>query len=250
MGPDTRPTLDNLRLFLTVDHPCGYLPERMARNLVADPEVVDQATYNKLAHLGFRRSGEHIYRPHCPGCDACQSLRVPVREFQPNRNQRRNWQRNSDLRVEIRDPGFRREHFELFQHYLKSRHPDGGMDNATPDSYLDFITAQWSDTLLMEFRDGARLLAVAVVDRLADGLSAVYTFFDPGAYRRSLGTYAIIQQITEARRLGLTWVYLGYWIAECDKMRYKATFRPYEVFRNGRWCRPPGQNDVGSGTGR
>jgi len=239
MRPDNRHSLDTLRLFLTVDHPCGYLPERQARNLVADPEAVNQTIYNKLAHLGFRRSGDHVYRPHCPHCDACQSLRVPVQQFRPNRNQRRIWQRNEDLRVEIRNSEFSWEHFHLFEHYLKSRHPQGGMDNATPESYLDFVTSQWSDTLLVEFRsDDDRLLALAVVDRLADGLSAVYTFFDPHETRRSLGTHAILWQIAEAERLGLDWVYLGYWIGECEKMRYKASFRPYELFRNGHWYTP------------
>lgn len=240
MRPKDHHSLETLRLFLTVDHACGYLVGQQARNLVADPEAVDQVIYDNLARMGFRRSGGHIYRPHCAHCEACQSLRVAADDFTPNRSQRRVWQRNQDLQVTILDSEFCWEHFYLFERYLKSRHPHGGMDNASPESYLDFITSDWSDTMLVEFRDNINcLLAVAVVDRLADGLSAVYTFFDPDATRRSPGTLAILWEIQEARRLGLDWVYLGYWIADCEKMRYKSSFTPHQIFLNGRWIGPP-----------
>lgn len=220
-------------------HTCGYLPERQARNLVADPEVIDQPIYDRLARLGFRRSGDHVYRPHCPGCDACESLRIPVQRFTPNRSQRRIWQRNQDLHTEVVDCLFRDEHFALFSTYLKARHLGGGMDDTTPESYLDFITSPWSDTRLVEFRHQRQLLAVAVVDYLADGLSAVYTYFDPNQTRRSLGIQAILWQIYESQRLQLPWTYLGYWIANCEKMRYKADFVPHEVFRHGDWQSKP-----------
>ena len=228
-------SLRSLRLLLSAEHGCSYLLGRPARHLVADPLIIDNQIYSRLATLGFRRSGDHAYRPHCRGCKACLSLRIPVRAFQPNRSQRRTWNRNRDLRVQCLKPVFDFEHYQLFSHYLQARHPGGGMDNSSPESYLSFITAGWSDTLLYEFRRSDRLLAVAIVDRLDNGLSAVYTFFDPAEAARSLGTYAILWQLAEARRLELEWVYLGYWVQECYKMAYKANFRPHQVFVGGGW---------------
>ena len=227
--------LDALRLFVTVEHECNYLPSRSARNLVADPEVTDQQIYSQLAKSGFRRSGDHVYRPHCPSCNACQSLRIPVTRFRPNRSQLRTYKRNQDLFVRELNCQFSWEHFRLFQRYLRSRHRNGGMDNTDPDHYFSFIASSWSFTRLYEFRHQQRLVAVAVVDYLDDGLSAVYTFFDPQEAMRGLGTYTILWQIGEAARLGLHWVYLGYWIRDCPKMTYKSNFRPHEIFFQGQW---------------
>lgn len=228
-------SLRSLRLLLSAEHNCSYLPGRPARHLVADPLVVNNQVYSQLATLGFRRSGDHVYRPHCRGCKACLSLRIPVRAFRSNRSQRRTWNRNRDLQVRCLKPVFDFEHYQLFSRYLQARHPGGGMDDSSPESYLSFITAGWSDTLLYEFRRGGRLLAVAIVDRLDNGLSAVYTFFDPTETARGLGTYAILWQLADARRQELEWVYLGYWVQECHKMAYKANFRPHQVFVGGGW---------------
>jgi len=239
MTANLRPHLTRqMRLFITTDYPCSYLPQRQARNLVADPVAVNQLAFEQLMLMGFRRSGEHVYRPHCQGCHDCQSLRIPVAEFQPNRSQRRIWRRNQDLRVRFTAPGFRLEHYRLFERYVHSRHPQGGMDNTNPDSYLSFISSHWSDTWLWEFSDREGLCAVAVVDHLQDGLSAVYTFFDPDKPARSLGTYAILRQIEQAKQQGLSWVYLGYWVRNCHKMAYKAQFKPYQLFHDGEWHCP------------
>ena len=227
--------LSVLRLFLTTEHSCSYLPGRRARHLVADPLAVDNSLYSHLITLGFRRSGDHVYRPQCAGCKACLSLRIPVPTFKPNRSQRRIWNKNQDLQVHWLEPCLHAEHYRLFARYLEARHPNGGMDDSSPESYLSFITTGWSDTCLCEFRQDSRLLAVAVTDRVDDGLSAVYTFFDPAVTARSLGTYAILWQIAEARRRGLEWVYLGYWVQECRKMAYKANFRPCQLFIGGKW---------------
>lgn len=231
-----RDSLYDLRMFLTTDYPCSYLPGRMARNLVADPTVTDNRLYTQLAGLGFRRSGEHIYRPHCRGCTACRSLRIPVERFQPNRAQRRIWTRNQDLHMREMEATFQDEHFELFARYIMVRHSGGGMDPASPENYWSFVTSRWCPTWLCEFRLHQRLLAVAVIDRLDNGLSAVYTFFDPLEEARGLGTFAILWQIAEAQRLGLDWVYLGYWIERCSKMAYKARFNPHEIFITERWA--------------
>lgn len=230
-----RDSLYDLRMFLTTDYSCSYLPGRRARNLVADPTVTDNPLYTQLAELGFRRSGEHVYRPHCRGCAACRSLRIPVERFRPNRSQGRLWKRNRDLRARARPAEFDSEHFELFARYIGNRHAGGGMDPASPENYWSFVTSRWCSTWLYEFRLDRALLAVAVVDRMDEGLSAVYTFFDPLHKARGLGTYAILWQIAEARRLGLPWVYLGYWIEQCGKMAYKARFNPHEIFVPERW---------------
>ncbi|MCC8998625.1 MAG: arginyltransferase [Candidatus Contendobacter sp.] len=227
--------LYDLRMFLTTDYGCSYLPGRLARNLVADPAVTNQGLYTQLADMGFRRSGDHVYRPHCRGCAACRSLRIPANRFQPNRSQRRIWARNQDLQMQALEAEFKDEHFDLFARYVMVRHSGGGMDPASPDSYWSFITSRWCPTGLCEFRRDQQLLAVAVVDRLDNGLSAVYTFFDPLEETRGLGTFAILWQIAEARRLGLDWVYLGYWVEHCGKMSYKTRFRPHEIFVAERW---------------
>lgn len=231
-----------LSLYITGEHECAYLPERTARTVFVDPGFpLRNGHYSSLIRQGMRRSGRYIYNPSCPHCDACQSLRVPVREFSPRRRQRRCWRRNSDLQSTVRSAAFHQEHFDLYRRYLGERHPGGGMDAHDESGYMDFLISPWSETRFVEFRLDGRLLAVSVIDLVADGFSAVYTFFDPFDARRGLGSYAILWQIDAARRYGLDYVYLGYWIAECDKMRYKADYQPCEVYRSGAWERliPP-----------
>lgn len=231
----TMPPPVPLKLFLTVEHPCGYLPGRQARNLIVDPEVVDQSLYNRLSKLGFRRSGGFIYRPECSACQACRSLRISVPRFLPDRSQRRTWQRNVDLQVSRRRPAYSDEHFRLFSDYLALRHPGGGMDETSPEQFMGFVRSIWSDSWFYEFRLGSRLLAVAVVDVLDDGLSAVYTYFDPREGKRGLGTHAVLWQIREAAAMGLAWVYLGFWVDGAARMEYKTRFRPNQVFGQNRW---------------
>lgn len=225
-----------LSFFATPEHPCSYLDDRQAVTVFADPDYPkDSNLYSVLSRHGFRRSGEHIYRPHCTHCNACTPLRVLARQFTPNRNQRRAWKKNKDLSVTAVQPAFASEHFELYRRYLASRHPDGGMDNQGPNQYLDFLTSIWSDTTFFEFRKDGKLLAVAVCDRIDDGLSAVYSFYDPDYPKRSLGTYLILWLVEHARNLGLHAVYLGYWIAESRKMAYKSQFHPAEQLDDGVW---------------
>ncbi|QBQ53608.1 arginyltransferase [Nitrosococcus wardiae] len=227
----------SLDFYLSSPHSCGYLPGQTATNLFVDPEVaMDIAHYSTLARLGFRRSGRLVYRPHCSHCSACLPVRIPVAQFQPNRSQQRAWKINQDLSAIYRPVEFRAEHFDLFYRYLKVRHVKGGMDNSTPEDYLSFIASDWDETSLIEFRDAKdQLLAVAVIDALTDGISAVYSFFDPILKRRSLGVYIILWEINEAKELNLPYVYLGYWIKACQKMQYKSTFRPLEVYQDKKW---------------
>ncbi len=217
-------------------HACSYLPDRAATTVFLDPDYPrDQRVYTLLSQSGFRRSGQHIYRPHCQDCNACTPVRVRVADFQPRRSQRRAWQKNCDLQVQSCRPSFRFEHFSLFQRYLLSRHPGGGMDDSTPIQYMDFLSSPWCDTDFWEFRLGKTLLAVAVLDRLEDGFSAVYTFFDPGYPQRSLGVFTVLWSIQQTRGQGLDWLYLGYWISSSPKMRYKCEYQPQEHLCGARW---------------
>jgi arginine-tRNA-protein transferase len=227
---------DRVSLYATPPHECMYLPERTAITVFLDPLFPKSPhIYSALSAQGFRRSGEHLYRPHCQACQACVPLRIPTGRFAARRTQRRVWNKNQDIEVIRTDPGYRHEHFELYVRYLSHRHSGGGMDNPSPHSYMQFLTCRWARTYFYEFRLAGQLLGVAVADQFDNGLSAIYNFFDPGQSWRSLGAYMILWEIQEARRLGLPYLYLGYWIPECRKMRYKVEYQPVEYYRRGNW---------------
>ncbi|MCB1802343.1 MAG: arginyltransferase [Gammaproteobacteria bacterium] len=227
-----------LPLYLSAPHACSYLPNRLSSTLFTDPEqAMDAARYAELLSFGFRRSGRMVYSPRCENCHQCVSVRIPVADFRPRRWQRRILRANQDVESIVCPASFEREHYTLYQRYTAARHGDGEMASATPADYMAFLRADWCDTQFIEFRSGGRLLAVAVTDVLDIGLSAVYTFFDPAEQARSLGTYAILQQIVRARDLGLPHHYLGYWIRDSRKMAYKTRFRPLELWREGAWQR-------------
>ena len=232
-------TQEKLGFYATPPHDCNYLPDREAITLFADPRFRKTTRlYAALAANGFRRSGEHLYIPYCRNCTACIPVRIPVNEFQPGRHHLRCRRRNQDLNITRRPAEFDAEHFDLYQRYLTLRHPGGGMDNPTPESYVDFLSATWSETTFFEMRDAERrLVAVTVADVMPGALSAVYPFFDPAQAVRSPGTFAILYLVEEARRRNCAWLYLGYWIQECRKMRYKNEFRPLEYYREGEWRR-------------
>lgn len=233
--------VNKLSFYATPPHSCSYLAGRESVTLFADPRYPkSNGLYAALSERGFRRSGEHLYQPHCPACNACIPIRLPVAEFTSRRQQRRTWQQNQDLEIEVKPARFECDHFALYRRYLAARHPGGGMDNPTPDNYMSFLTASWSDTVFVEYRQAGKLLAVSVSDRLPDALSAVYTFFDPDSGHRSLGRFAILYQIQLARQSNRRWLYLGYWIEDCRKMRYKTEYQPLEYFRQGEWHRQPG----------
>ena len=232
------PNAPRLGFFTSPPHECGYLPGREAVTMFADPRInLSVEAYTWLSAHGFRRSGTHVYRPHCAACNACVPVRIPVREFRANRAQRRTLAQNADIEVRARPARFEREHFQLYERYLQARHPDSHMDATNPSAYMSFLTAPWCDTTFHEFRRDDELLAVAVVDRLGDGLSSVYTFFSPAHAARSLGRLAILKQMEWAAAAGLPWVYLGYWIRECRKMAYKHEYAPLEFYVNGAWTR-------------
>lgn len=236
MGTDA----DNVRMFRTGTHPCGYWADREARDLVLDPRDPRlPQLYPMALDWGFRRSGDILYRPSCPGCQACVAVRVPVATFRPDRSQRRCLIRNQDIDARIVAPVRSQEHLSLYRKYLTTRHPGGGMDDHGAAEFEQFLIGSWNRGRFLELRERAthRLLAVAVTD-LADGaLSAVYTFYDPEQAGRGLGTLAVLKQLEWAARDRLSHLYLGYWIAGHAKMDYKRRFQPLEGFNGRGWAR-------------
>jgi arginine-tRNA-protein transferase len=231
---------DRVRLFQTLPHACGYFAERTAQNLVVDPGAPNlDKLYGPALAKGFRRAGGHLYLPQCAACQACVPCRVDAERFKPDRSQRRCAARNADLTVVEAAPGFTHERHALYERYLHARHSGGGMDAADADDFQRFLAAPWSPTFFLEFRKDDRLLGVAVTDIALAGVSAVYTFYDPDEMDRSLGTWGILQQVELARRRGIPYVYLGFWIAGHPKMDYKRRFHPLEVRRHGRWIEMP-----------
>ncbi len=231
--------MSNMRtlvFYATPEHPCSYLNDRLATTMFVDPKTdVDQSLYTRLSQLGFRRSGHHYYKPRCNGCNACIPVRIPVDKFEPSRSQYRTWKKNQDLQVTRCEPRFRQDHFALYQRYINERHHDGDMFPPTLDQYESFLLESRRETQFVEFRHQSRLLAIAVTDTTQDGLSSIYTFFDPSETRRALGVFGILWQIEEARNRQLPYLYLGYWIRNCNKMSYKTNYRPIEVLVRDNW---------------
>lgn len=226
-----------ITLHISNTHECGYFDDRCATTLFVDPnEKISNLMYQGLLKNGFRRSGELIYRPHCRNCDACIPLRISSQKFTPSRSQQRVLKRNKDVTYRITVPQFSDEHYALYKTYLRSRHKTGGMDKHTKSDYQDSMLRSGVDTAMIEYRIEDKLVCVAITDLLDDGLSAVYTFFDPQiSKRRSLGTFAILSQLQLAKSSGRSWLYLGYWIKESRKMAYKSNFSASQILIKGEW---------------
>ncbi len=228
--------LSELHLYLTAPYPCSYLEGLEARSQVATPSMlITTPIYSELVRRGFRRSGTFTYRPRCDGCQLCVPVRVVVDDFQPTRSQRRSRKQHSGLEVTLHALHDKAEYFELYHHYQEVRHRDGGMDDDDPEQYRNFLLQSHIDTVLLEFRENGKLRMVSVVDALEDGLSAVYTFYDPDVPHASFGTFNVLWQIELCRKLGLPYLYLGYWIEASRKMAYKINFQPLQGLRNGTW---------------
>ncbi|OIP17821.1 MAG: arginyltransferase [Comamonadaceae bacterium CG_4_9_14_3_um_filter_60_33] len=242
MNQSQESALKTLQFYATASYPCSYLDGQIARSQVATPShLIDTRSYSALMRSGFRRSGLFYYRPHCDQCQACQSIRLPVAEFVPDRSQKRAWARHHGLQITTMKPSFSPEHFTLYQRYQQARHRGGGMDADDASQYHDFLIDSQVDSLLVEFREPSQggnpgvLKMVSIIDRLDDGLSAVYTFYDP-VPGQCYGTYNVLWQISQASAWGLKYLYLGYWVAQSRKMSYKTRFRPFELFDRDQWC--------------
>ncbi len=229
-------SLSELRFFTTPAHDCSYLEGKQAITLFADPLArIDKDLYSVLSSVGFRRSGGHIYRPHCQTCSACIPVRIPVQQFSLRRRFKRVMKKNEDLEVTQCIPLLTDEYFDLYRRYINERHADGDMYPPTRDQFESFLVDGRPEASFYEFRASDELLGIAVVDELNDGLSAIYSFFDPDLEARALGVNIILWLVSEARRRGLEHVYLGYWIKQCQKMSYKMDYKPLEIYVNNHW---------------
>ncbi len=237
------PPLETLRFFVSQPHPCNYFGDRESTSVVLDPDTeLSTDRYDTLIQHGFRRNGKMLYRPHCAACQDCIASRVRLADYSPSRNHRRNIKLNKDIRIRTQKPNFNDEHFALYCRYIDGQHPNGGMNNSTPESYMDFLASDTLDTLFVEGRVNNQLILVAVIDRLRHGWSAVYTFYDPQQSRRGLGKYAILWQLEQLQQKKLPCLYLGYWLEDHHKMAYKNQYKPFEIYQNGQWL------ELGNGT--
>jgi len=236
MTRDISPDMGTIKLCLTEPHDCSYLQGRRSTTAFVDPELnIDTQLYSKMTAMGFRRSGPYLYAPMCAQCNACVPARVPVTSFKESRGQKRCWKKNADITIEQLDGLNIDEHFPLYARYINERHKDGDMYPPFRKQFEDFLGNPWQSTRFLEFRLAGKLIGCAVVDILNNGVSAIYTYFDPLYSDRGLGNLAVLYEIRMARQLELDYLYLGYWIADCAKMKYKTNYRPLELYRGNNW---------------
>lgn len=226
----------SIPLVITPPRACSYLDEQQSQSIFVHPSYsLNTTIYSQLIQQGFRRSGDEVYVPHCPHCSACVSARIAVHQFKPNRSQQRCLRKNSHTTAVIKPAVFVEAHYELYLRYQNIRHTDGDMALATPDDYIGFLSCSWTDTMFVEFSIDGELAGIAVVDQLNNALSAVYTFFDPKFASYSLGVYAVLWQIEQAKLQQKEFLYLGFWIKNCQKMAYKSNYHPLQILHDKQW---------------
>ncbi len=226
-----------LRLIQSTPYRCPYLPAHIAHHQISDPNfLLSPQLYSSLIDIGFRRAGERVHRPNCYRCDQCVSLRIPVTHFVPNKSQRRILNRNLDIETSLVKNPDCQKYYSLYRHYISNRHPESeNMQNAE-DTFHNFLFSRWSQPFTIEFRlPSNELVCVAICDPLLHGWSAVYTFYHVTYLSRGLGTFAVLKQVELLQEQRLDFLYLGYWIRDCEKMNYKTQFKPCEGFKNEKW---------------
>lgn len=233
--------LQKLQFYVTTPYKCGYLPQNLAQSLIASPQnLVTAHVYSGLIQQGFRRSGKFAYRPHCEHCRACVSVRIVLDAFIPSRSQKRALNRHLSLNVSILPVAFHQHHYHLYSAYQATRHQEAcdqtNDEQEGAEQYRQFLCQSNVESLMIEFSDTQQqVVMVSVVDIVQDGVSAVYTFYDPHNPNASYGTYSILWLCAWAQSLSLPYLYLGYWIAESPKMAYKQRFKPQEMLVDGQW---------------
>jgi arginyl-tRNA--protein-N-Asp/Glu arginylyltransferase len=225
----------NFQLGITQSFPCNYLPNQQERLLVATDERLQNGEhYGWLMSQGFRRSGDQIYRPHCELCSACKSLRILVKEFCLSKSQKRNVKKNNVFFIKISTEK-NELYYSLYEKYINTLHKDGSMFPATVEQYSSFISCNVTEQLYLEIWQDNKLISVAVTDVLKDALSAVYTFYDPDYNQHGLGVFSILNQLSLAKEMDKTFLYLGYQIDDCKKMNYKNRYYPHQVLIENSW---------------
>jgi arginine-tRNA-protein transferase len=228
--------LDKIQFYVTTKYACGYISGQDAQSIVATPyKNINSKNFDGLINEGFRRSGQYVYKPNCKSCNACVPIRLLASKFIANRSQKRAANYLKKLTVKILPLNFNKEHYELYVHYQNKRHLDTGKSEDEIGDYNDFLIKSNVESKLVEFRLGSELKIVTIVDIVNDGISAVYTFYDCSNRKLSLGTISIMWLISFCKKQNLSFLYLGYWINESKKMKYKTNFKPYELLLEGVW---------------
>ena len=226
-----------LKLYQSVPYSCPYIPSNTAHHYTTDPNAsLSTELYSSLINIGFRRAGERVHRPNCKTCDQCVSLRIPVCHFDHSKSQRRIQNKNLDLSTTMVNQPDYSIYLSLYEKYISDRHPESETMQEAEDTFENFLFSTWSDTFALEFRlPSNELICVSICDPIEKGWSAVYTFYNLDYSKRSLGTYSILKQIELLKSEDLDYLYLGYWIRDCEKMNYKTQFKPCEGFKNEQW---------------
>ena len=227
--------MSTVKFGLSTTFPCGYLPDQDERLLVyLDEQPLSPILYAALQNQGFRRSEQYVYKPYCKHCNACQSIRIPIHKFKPSRSQKRLLNKSkkfwSKISCEVGD-----NYFPLYEKYVNDKHFGGVMYPANRSQLDSFTDCSWMDQLYIELYDNKQLIAVAICDVSPESVSAVYTFYDQDYSDYSLGTLMILLQIELATQLERSWLYLGYFIKQCQKMNYKTKFLPYQILTENKW---------------
>ncbi len=226
---------ENFKLGMTSEFPCNYLPNEQERLLIAvDERLHNQHSYTWLMAQGFRRSGEQSYRPHCPSCSACQSVRVLVNDFSPSKSQKRSLKRNNHFTIKYSDI-LKDSYYPLYENYINTCHSDGTMFPANYPQFQSFLSSKLTEQIFIETWHEQTLICVAVTDKINNALSAVYTFYHPDYKKSGLGVFSILTQIQYCQQLALPYLYLGYQIDNCKKMNYKKRYFPFEKYVDGNW---------------